>query len=46
MQDIGRPQDWADAAHQLVLTASMKEHIYVHARSRAAWLAAFAVNIL
>lgn len=40
------PREWADAVHQLILTASLGESIYIYARCRAAWIAAFAVCIL
>jgi hypothetical protein len=46
MEDSGTPKEWADAVHHLYLTATAGQTIYLYTRTRAAWLAAFAVRLL
>ena len=43
---ISYPSQWANAVHQLSLTSRLGESIYMHTKSRAIWMAAFATFIL
>ncbi|KAI9891695.1 MAG: hypothetical protein M1814_002445 [Vezdaea aestivalis] len=46
MEDSGTANDWTEVIHQLSVTASLGQSIYVHTSTRAAWIAAFATFVL